>query len=147
METLIKKEAMNPLLKIGMIAEQSVIPTELIKEYYKRLGTYRGVYVIDMKQIIAIKLRKTGMTIKNIGELINVNHTSIVHLLNKRSPSIQSHYCEKYWFNWLIAGKYPVSIKVDNSYGEKTLSDIITLESLPQEYAKEKVKRIKSYKL
>jgi chromosomal replication initiation ATPase DnaA len=63
------------------VANTSKIPL------WRILSKDRTDRVVTAREIAAKRMRQIGMTLEDIGEAINRNHATVIHLIEKRKPN------------------------------------------------------------
>ena len=84
--------------------------------YFKKVGKYRGLYVIIIKAHICKIMRSNGYTVTKIGELLNMNHSSITHLTVRRKKLPFEGDFIKEHFNNCIENFYYPKTKTNKGY-------------------------------
>jgi argonaute-like protein implicated in RNA metabolism and viral defense len=102
---------MNPWLIVGAKTYKRGNIHLDVEDYFRRVGNYRGCLFVDMKQIIAKRMYKEGITYDAIKLALNLtDHSSVVHLVKYRKKSSDYQQVKKYLDEWILRGVYPYTI-------------------------------------
>ncbi len=110
---------MNPQFKIGaMIYQKHEIPISW-ELYFQKIGRYNGCLFVDIKQIVARKLRENKVKYESIATYLQLtNHSSAQHLVKKRKSTNDYKQVEKHFEEWIENGVYPYTIVRGSGHSE-----------------------------
>lgn len=94
-------------LNVGLYYEPSYL--QVIRNYFKNVGKNRACFLIDMKQILAKDLRRQRYKLEEIANILNVDHSNIVHYCNKRNPTEKYEEIKEKYVSWIYGNLVPLS--------------------------------------
>ena len=93
---------------ISKVLEQDVLlPSDkTLKNYFKKYK-YRGNYYVSMKSYVSKELRKKGYSLKQIGFILCVDHSTIVNLQKREFVDYEIDFINNHFENCILKSKYP----------------------------------------
>ena len=80
-----------------------------LQEYFFKIKNYRGIYVVEMRRYISIRLEKEGFSVSEIGRVIGKHHSTVIHILKDNFNDQISKIVNEYADEWISKGVYPKS--------------------------------------
>jgi hypothetical protein len=97
------------LTPIDLWKAEQLDPVQQWRNYFNSVPRYRGHYFGEMKRQVAQILRDNGMVLEEVGKVVNLHHSSVIHRLRSR-PHIQIRVVVEDNLNkWIKEGLYPKS--------------------------------------
>lgn len=81
----------------------------MIHKYFRGIK-YRGLYYIEMKQCIISELYKHNFTCMQIGDILDMDYSSIIYLKNNRVSHPLALEMKYKWREFILNNQYPVTV-------------------------------------
>ena len=75
----------------------SIFDDKTLKNYFSKVGKYRGVYLISMKAFVSKELKKKGYSLTQIGSILGLNHSTVVNLNKREFIQCELDFLDKYY--------------------------------------------------
>ena len=85
------------------------ISIEELEDYFSDIK-YRGIYFVTLKQEVANKLREAGYSFMQIGDIMDLHYSNVIHLVNTRKEDAQCFEVKYNWKDIIQEKKYPITV-------------------------------------